>query len=285
MTAGDSPAATSPNGSVPQTGDAQQQPAAPAPPDPAGTGNALEAEAGETRLPLTEHLEELRKRIIRSLVAVAVGAALCYAWSEELYRALLRPLLIQLPPDSHLIFTELTEAFLTYFKVALLGGFILASPIVSYEIWRFVSPGLYRKERKIVLVFSLWSTIAFLAGMAFAYYVAVPGIFSFLMSFGRSVIVPMPSMKDSLSLILRMLIIFGAMFELPLVLYLGGRAGILTPALLRRGRKVAAVSVLLLAAVLTPPDAVSQLIVSVPLYLLYEAGILLCALGAGRRAA
>ncbi len=256
----------------------------PAPAEPAGNGTVAEGEEGETRLPLTEHLEELRKRLIRALIAVGAGAAVCYAWSEELYRALLRPLLIQLPPDSHLIFTELTEAFLTYFKVALLGGFVLASPIVSYQIWRFVSPGLYRKERKIVLAFSLWSTIAFLAGMAFAYFVAIPGIFTFLMSFGRSIIVPMPSMKDSLSLILRMLLIFGAMFELPLVLYLGGRAGILSPDLLRRGRKVAAVSVLLLAAVLTPPDAVSQLIVSVPLYILYEAGILLCALGAGRRA-
>ena len=259
-------------------------PAAPAPADPAGNGTAAEGEAGETRLPLTEHLEELRKRLIRALIAVGAGAAVCYAWSEELYKALLRPLLIQLPPDSHLIFTELTEAFLTYFKVALLGGFVLASPVVSYQIWRFVSPGLYRKERRIVLAFSLWSTIAFLAGMTFAYFVAVPGIFTFLMSFGRSIIVPMPSMKDSLSLILRMLLIFGVMFELPLVLYLGGRAGILSPVLLRRGRKVAAVSVLLLAAVLTPPDAVSQLIVSVPLYILYEGGILLCALGAGRRA-
>lgn len=259
-------------------------PPPPGPPDSAVARPGADGEAGETRLPLTEHLEELRSRVIRSLVAVGIGAALCYGWSEQLYRALMHPLLVQLPPDSHLIFTELTEAFLTYFKVALLGGFVLASPVVSYQVWRFVSPGLYRKERKIVLAFSFWSTIAFLGGMTFAYFVAVPGIFSFLISFGRSVIVPMPSMKDSLSLILRMLLIFGAMFELPLVLYLGGRAGILSPDLLRRGRKVAVVSVLLLAAVLTPPDAVSQLIITVPLYLLYEAGILLCALGAGRRA-
>lgn len=259
-------------------------PTPPGKPDAAATDVAAEGEAGETRLPLTEHLEELRNRVIRSLVAVGIGAALCYARSEELYRALMRPLLVQLPPDSHLIFTELTEAFLTYFKVALLGGFVLASPVVSYQAWRFVSPGLYRKERKVVLAFSFWSTIAFLGGMAFAYFVAAPGIFSFLISFGRSIIVPMPSMKDSLSLILRLLLIFGTMFELPLVLYLGGRAGILSPDLLRRGRKVAAVSVLLLAAVLTPPDAVSQLIISVPLYILYEAGILLCALGARRHA-
>ncbi len=278
MTGGSLPGPMSTDGQVPsESKDGQVSQ-----PDPAGL--AVDGEAGETRLPLTEHLEELRRRLVRALIAVAIGAALCYAWSEELYKALLQPLLIQLPPDSHIIFTELTEAFLTYFKVALLGGFVLASPVVSYQIWRFVSPGLYRKERRIVLVFSLWSTIAFLAGMAFAFFVAVPGIFSFLMSFGRSIIVPMPSMKDSLSLILRMLLIFGVMFELPLVLYLGGRAGILSPGLLRRGRKIAAVSVLLLAAVLTPPDAVSQLIVSVPLYILYEGGILLCALGAGRRA-
>lgn len=285
MTAGDSPVSTPADEPVPQAQGAPQPPAPPGRADPPASGDAAEAGETETRQPLMEHLEELRRRVIRSLVAVVIGAGLCYAWSETLYKALLHPLLIQLPPDSHLIFTELTEAFLTYFKVALLGGFILASPVVSYQIWRFVSPGLYRKERKVVLAFSVWSTVAFLAGMAFAYFVAVPGIFSFLMSFGRSVIVPMPSMKDSLSLILRMLLIFGVMFELPLVLYLGGRAGILNPGLLRRGRKVAAVSVLLLAAVLTPPDAVSQLIVSIPLYLLYELGIVLCAVGVARRSA
>ncbi len=239
----------------------------------------------DVRLPLTEHLEELRKRLIRSFIALGIGAALCYNWAEDIYKALLRPLLVQLPGNSRLIFTELTEAFLTYFKVALWGGFVLASPVIFYHIWRFVSPGLYRRERKVVLICIAWSTVGLLAGMAFGFFVAIPQVFSFFLGFGRSVIVPMPSMKDSLSLILRLLFIFGVMFELPLLLYLLGRAGILTPALLRKGRKAAVLGVLLLAAVLTPPDVASQFLIAIPLYILYEAGILLCAVGSRQRKA
>lgn len=235
---------------------------------------------GEVRLPLTEHLEELRKRLVRSLAAMGVGTALCYSKAEEIYRVLLAPLLSHLPGDSRMIFTELTEAFLTYFKVALWGGFLLASPVIFYQMWRFVSPGLYRKERKVLLAFSVWSTLGLLSGMAFAYFVAIPPIFAFFLSFGGSTILPMPSMKESLSLVLRILLLFGVMFEIPLVLYLMGRAGIVTPVLLRKGRKAALLAVFLAGAVLTPPDAISQILIAVPLYLLYEAGILLCALGA-----
>ena len=239
--------------------------------------------AEEVRLPLSDHLEELRKRLIRSLIALGIGTGLCYNWAESIYKELLRPLLINLPGTSRLIFTELTEAFLTYFKVALWGGFVLASPVIFYQIWRFVSPGLYRKERKVVLASVVWSTAGFLGGMAFGYFVAIPQVFSFFLSFGRSLIVPMPSMKESLSLILRLMMIFGVMFELPLIMYLLGRAGILTTVLLRKGRKLAVVGILLLAAVLTPPDVVSQLLIALPLYALFEAGILLCALGARGR--
>lgn len=239
--------------------------------------------AEEVRLPLSDHLEELRKRLIRSLIALGIGTGLCYNWAEIIYKELMRPLLINLPGSSRLIFTELTEAFLTYFKVALWGGFVLASPVIFYQIWRFISPGLYRKERKVVLASVVWSTAGFLGGMAFGYFVAIPQVFSFFLSFGRSLIVPMPSMKESLSLILRLMMIFGVMFELPLIMYLLGRAGILTTVLLRKGRKLAVVGILLLAAVLTPPDVVSQLLIALPLYALFEAGILLCALGARGR--
>lgn len=235
---------------------------------------------GEVRLPLTEHLEELRARLIRALVAMGIASALCYTKAEQIYRLLLAPLLTHLPGDSRMIFTELTEAFLTYFKVALWGGFLLASPVIFYQMWRFVSPGLYRKERKILLAFSFWSTAAMLIGMAFAYFVAVPVIFTFFLSFGGSTILPMPSMRESLSLVLRILILFGVMFEIPLVLFLAGKAGIVTPDLLRRGRKGALLIVFLAGAVLTPPDAVSQILIAIPLYLLYELGILLCVLGA-----
>jgi sec-independent protein translocase protein TatC len=237
----------------------------------------------EIRQPITEHLEELRTRLIRSLIAFGIGTALCYNFAGEIFRRLLLPLTGALPADSHLIFTELTEAFLTYFKLALWGGFVLASPVIFYQAWRFTSPGLYKKERKLVLVFSIWSTAGFLAGMAFAYFVAIPSIMGFFLSFGKTVVVPMPSMKESLSLVLRLLLIFGVMFELPLAMYLAGRGGILTAAFLRTWRKGAILGVLVLATVLTPPDAVSQILVSLPLYALFEAGILLCALGERRR--
>lgn len=244
----------------------------------------MTTDAGEIRQPLTEHLDELRRRLVRSLIALGIGTALCYNFAQRIYAALLAPLTANLPADSRLIFTELTEAFLTYFKLALWGGFVLASPVIFYQAWRFVSPGLYRKERRIFLVFAFWSTLGFLAGMAFAYFVAIPAILAFFLSFGRTIVVPMPSMRDSLSLVLRLLVIFGVMFELPLALYLAGRGGILKPEFLRKGRKAAVLGAFLLAAVLTPPDAVSQILVSIPLYVLFEAGIVLCAAGARRHA-
>lgn len=242
----------------------------------------METPPEEIRQPITEHLVELRNRLVRSLIAVGAGTAVCYNFAGEIYRQLIRPVTDALPADSVLVFTELTEAFLTYFKLALWGGFVLSSPVIFYQAWRFVSPGLYRKERRLVAVFAFWSTLGMAAGMCFAYFVAVPAIMTFFLSFGRSVVVPLPSMKDSLSLVLRLLLIFGVMFELPLVLYLAGRGGILSAAFLRRWRKGAVLGALLLAAVLTPPDAVSQILVSVPLYALFEAGILLCALGERR---
>ena len=244
----------------------------------------MSTNAGEIRQPLTEHLDELRRRLIRALIALGIGTALCYNFAERIYSALLSPLTATLPADSHLIFTELTEAFLTYFKMSLWGGFVLASPVIFYQAWRFVSPGLYLKERKLFLVFAAWSTFGFLAGMAFAYFVAIPSILVFFLSFGRSVVVPMPSMRESLSIVLRLLMIFGVMFELPLVLFLAGRGGILAPASLRKWRKGAVLGAFLLAAVLTPPDAVSQIMIAFPLYALFEIGIVLCALGARRRA-
>ncbi|MBP2673597.1 MAG: tatC, partial [Deltaproteobacteria bacterium] len=130
---------------------------------------------------------------------------------------------------------------------------------------------------------AFWSTLGLLAGMSFAYFVAIPSLMNFFLSFGRTVVVPMPSMKESLSLVLRLLLIFGVMFELPLAMFLAGRGGILSAAFLRKWRKGALLGALVLAAVLTPPDAVSQILISVPLYALFEVGILLCALGERRR--
>lgn len=242
----------------------------------------LDTSPEEVRQPVTEHIEELRTRLIRSLIAFGAGTAVCYNFADEIYKRLIRPVTEALPADSVLVFTELTEAFLTYFKLALWGGFVLSSPFIIYQAWSFVSPGLYRKEKRLVAVFAFWSTFGLAAGMCFAYFIAIPAFMDFFFSFGRTVVVPLPSMKESLSLVLRLLLIFGVMFELPLVLYLAGRGGILSASFLRKWRKGAVLGALLLSAVLTPPDAVSQILVSVPLYVLFEAGILLCALGERR---
>jgi sec-independent protein translocase protein TatC len=248
------------------------------------TTESTDPGTGDARLPLTGHLDELRKRLLRALAAVGIGTLVCYNFAPTIYRTLMAPLSRALPPESRFIFTELTEAFLTYFKIALWGGFLLASPVIFYQIWQFVSPGLYHKERALVLRFAAWSVLALAAGIAFGYLVAIPTIFGFLLSFGRQAIVPMPAMQASLSLVIRILSIFGVLFELPLALYLCGRGGILNPRLLRKGRKIAILGALILAAVLTPPDVVSQLMVAVPIYVLYEVGILTCAVGARRHA-
>jgi sec-independent protein translocase protein TatC len=239
-------------------------------------------ESEELRLPLLGHLDELRSRLTRALLAVAAGSVLCYAKAETLYRALLKPLLASLPPGSHLVFTEVTEAFLTYFKVALFGGLFLGSPVVFFQLWRFISPGLYPRERRLALVFAGSCFLALAAGAAFGYLVALPVLFRFLFSFGTPWVTALPSMKESLDLVLRLLFVFSILFELPLVLYLLGRIGIVTAAGLRKGRRYALVAVVVAAAVLTPPDVVSQLLLAAPLYLLFEAGIVLCAVG-GRK--
>ena len=242
----------------------------------------METSSEEIRQPVTEHLEELRTRLIRSLITFAIGTGLCYNYSDQIYKALIRPVMQALPSGSHLVFIELTEAFLTYFKLSLWGGFLFASPVIFYQAWCFISPGLYNKERKLLALFALWSTLGFAAGTAFAYFIAVPSIMRFFFSFGQTIVTPMPSMKESLSLVLRLLLIFGVMFELPLFLYLIGRGGILSAKSLRKWRKAAVLGAVVLAAILTPPDIVSQLILAVPLYVLYELGILLCAVGERR---
>jgi sec-independent protein translocase protein TatC len=242
----------------------------------------LNASQEEIRQPLTEHLSELRTRLIRSLIAFAIGTGICYNYSGRIYQVLIRPVVQGLPEGSHLVFTELTEAFLTYFKLSLWGGFLLASPVIFHQMWCFISPGLYRREQKLVAVFAFWSTISFAAGTAFAYFIAVPAFINFFFSFGKTVVTPLPSMKESLSLVLRILLIFGVMFELPIFFYFMGRGGILPARIFRKWRKAAILGSVVLAAVLTPPDIVSQLMLAVPLYALYELGIILCAVGERR---
>ena len=229
----------------------------------------------EKKLPLTTHLQELRKRLILSFVAVAGGFALCYTFAEKIFNILAAPLLEMIPTGGSLIFTSVAEAFFTYMKVAFIAGLILASPFVLYQIWAFVAPGLYRHEKKYVVPFVLAGSFFFAIGILFAYYVALPIGFKFLLGFATDFIKPLPSMKEYLSFSIKFLLAFGLVFEFPVVLVLLARIGVVNAKTLARQRKYAILLIFVFAAILTPPDIVSQVIVALPMIGLYELSILL----------
>ncbi len=229
----------------------------------------------EKKLPLTTHLQELRKRLILSFIAVGGGFALCYAFAEKIFDILAAPLLKMMPTGGSLIFTSVAEAFFTYMKVAFISGLILASPFVLYQIWAFVAPGLYRHEKKYVVPFVLAGSFFFAIGILFAYTIALPIGFKFLLGFATDFIKPLPSMKEYLSFSIKFLLAFGLVFEFPVVLVLLARIGVVDAKTLARQRKYAILLIFVFAAILTPPDIISQLIVALPMIGLYELSILL----------
>jgi len=229
----------------------------------------------EKKLPLTTHLQELRKRLILSFIAVGGGFALCYTFAEKIFDILAAPLLGMMPQGGSLIFTSVAEAFFTYMKVAFIAGLILASPFVLYQIWAFVAPGLYRHEKKYVVPFVLAGSFFFAIGILFAYYVALPIGFKFLLGFATDFIKPLPSMKEYLSFSIKFLLAFGLVFEFPVVLVLLARIGVVDAKTLARQRKYAILLIFIFAAILTPPDIISQVIVALPMIGLYELSILL----------
>jgi sec-independent protein translocase protein TatC len=229
----------------------------------------------EKKLPLTSHLQELRKRLILSFIAIGVGFFVCYALKESLFDILAAPLLKVMPSGSSLIFTSVAEAFFTYMKIAFIAGLILTSPFILYQIWAFVAPGLYRHEKRYVVPFVLAGSFFFALGIFFGYYVAIPIGFKFLLGFATDIIKPMPSMKDYLSFSIKFLLAFGLVFEFPVALVLLARIGVVDAKTLARQRKYAILLIFIFAAVMTPPDLISQVLMALPLMGLYELSILL----------
>jgi sec-independent protein translocase protein TatC len=229
----------------------------------------------EKKLPLTAHLQELRKRLVLSFIAVGAGFAFCYTFAESIFDILAGPLLKTMPAGGSLIFTSVAEAFFTYMKVAFIAGLILASPFVLYQIWVFVAPGLYRHEKKYVVPFVLAGSFFFALGIFFGYYVALPVGFKFLLGYATDFIKPMPSMKEYLSFSIKFLLAFGLVFEFPVVLVLLARIGVVDAKTLAKQRKYAILLIFIFAAVLTPPDIISQVLVALPLMGLYELSIFL----------
>ena len=229
----------------------------------------------DEKLPLTAHLKELRKRLILSFIAVGIGFGICYTFSQSLFDILAAPLLKMMPNRGSLIFISVAEAFFTYMKVAFIAGLILASPYVLYQIWAFVAPGLYRHEKRYVVPFVLSGSFFFALGIFFGYYIALPVGFKFLLGFATDFIKPMPSMKEYLSFSIKLLLAFGLVFEFPVVLVLLSRIGVVNAQALARQRKYAILLIFVFAAILTPPDIVSQVMLALPLMGLYELSILL----------
>lgn len=227
----------------------------------------------EEKVPFTEHLEELRRRLLISVVAVAVGFLVCYFFSKQLFEILMKPLIVSLPPKSTLIFTSLPEAFFTYLKVSLLAGIFLSSPLVLYEMWAFISPGLYKHEKRYVIPFVFFSSIFFVGGALFGYFVVFPFGFKFFLGFATEYIRPMPTIKEYFGFCAKLLFAFGVIFELPLFVLFLSRIGIVNDKMLRKQRKYAILLVFVVSAILTPPDVMTQLMMAGPLLALYEISI------------
>ena len=228
----------------------------------------------EEKSPFTSHLDELRKRIIICIVAVAVGFFGSYFFAEQIFDILIKPLQAELPPDSMFIFTGLPEAFFVYLKLSLFGGILLASPVLLWEVWCFVAPGLYDQEKKYVYPFVIFSTVLFATGVSFGYFVVFPIAFKFFMGYSSEIIKPLPSIKEYLNFSCKLLFAFGVVFELPLFTLFLAKIGLVNEKMLRSKRKFAILGIFAVAAILTPPDVVSQILMAIPLLVLYEISIL-----------
>ncbi len=228
----------------------------------------------EDKIPFTSHLEELRSRLIKCFIAVGVGFVIAYGFKEKIFQILVRPLVLVMEEGDKLIFTGLPEAFFTYLKVAFLTGIIVGSPILIYQFWMFVAPGLYRNERRLMIPIVLISSICFIGGALFGYFIVFPWGFKFFLGFATETIRPLPSMKEYFGFSAKLLLAFGLVFELPLVITFLARLGLVSVAFLKKNRKYALLLFFAGAAILTPPDIVTQVMMALPLMILYEIAII-----------
>jgi sec-independent protein translocase protein TatC len=237
----------------------------------------------DEKMPFLSHLEELRKRLIACAIASGAGFVICYIFAKRLFQLLILPLVAQLPEGDRLIYTNLPEMFITYLKSALVSGILISSPFIFYQLWMFIAPGLYQKEKKYVVPFVIFSSILFVGGALFGYFVVFPFGFKFFLSFSNNSIQALPSVKQYFSFSIKLLFAFGVVFELPVIVFFLSKIGIVTPDLMKRKRKYAILLIFVMAAILTPPDVITQLMMSAPLLLLYEISILVSKLASRKK--
>jgi len=221
------------------------------------------------------HLVELRDRLIRALLAIGVVFLCLFPWARELYALLAQPLLATLPQGGQMIATDVVGVFLVPMKVALMVAFLIALPYVLFQAWAFVAPGLYAHEKRLVLPMVAASVLLFFVGMAFAYFLVFPVVFGFMATFAPEGVAWMTDIEKYLSFVLTTFIAFGVTFEVPVVIVVLVQVGIVELAQLREWRPYFIVGAFVVAAILTPPDVVSQLMMAIPLCLLFELGLFL----------
>ncbi|MGE0723623.1 MAG: twin-arginine translocase subunit TatC [Alphaproteobacteria bacterium] len=252
---------------------------------------ASEEDIDDKKMPLLDHLIELRNRLMWSVGAILIAFMVCYYFSADIYNFLTKPLAAALEGKEgrRMIFTDLTEAFFTYIKVAFWAAACLAFPIIASQIWMFVAPGLYRNERRAFLPFLFATPVLFVVGGALVYYLIFPLAWRFFLSFeqpggpGDLPIQLEAKVNEYLSLVMALIFAFGLAFQLPVLLTLLARVGILSAAQLARGRRYAIVGIFVFAAVVTPPDVISQVGLAIPMILLYEISIIAAKLAERQR--
>lgn len=234
----------------------------------------------ETQAPLLDHLIELRTRLLRCVAALAVTFAVCLYFANDIFGFLVRPLTEAFPEgQGRLIYTQLYEAFFVELKVALFAAFFVSFPVIANQLWAFVAPGLYAREKRAFLPFLIATPVLFLCGAALAYYVVMPTAFRWFLGYEGTVggldIEALPGTGNYLSLVMQFILAFGISFLLPVFLLLLNRAGIVSRAQLVSARRYIIVAVVTIAAIVTPPDPGSQLILAIPLWLLFEGSLVL----------
>ncbi len=232
-------------------------------------------ELAGTEQPFVSHLMELRDRLLRAVIAIAVcfGALCIYPGPGQLYDLLAAPLVAHLPEGTKMIATNVIAPFFVPIKIAMLAGFLMALPVVLYQVWAFVAPGLYNHEKKLVLPLVVSSTLLFFLGVAFCYFFVFGQVFKFIQGFAPKSITAAPDIEAYLGFVMNMFIAFGAAFEVPVVVVVLARMGIVSVEKLREWRGYFIVIAFVIAAVITPPDIVSQLALAIPMCLLYELGL------------
>jgi len=226
------------------------------------------AARNEKEMPFLDHLEELRTRLLKSIAAVLMASVACYFLSEHILNFVTKPF------PGKLIYLSVTEGLMVRIKLSLFAGIIVSLPVIFYQIWQFVVPGLFERERKYVIRVTLFSTACFLVGAAFAFFLVIPYGIKFLLGFQTAKLIANVTINEYLGFVSMLVLAFGVVFELPILSFFLTKIGLLTPPFLRHYRRHAYVLIVILAAVLTPqPDVFSQLMLAVPLMVLYEISI------------